>query len=127
MTSNPRRKHMDTDLVQRKIEKFILSINRRNFDFDMMVHGSLRLNELSIKAREKQKVPTISHIICKENLSCPKCFRSDSVGIDTAHFAKCYRCNRRFILPNQPKCSKHSSMKPCRFCKAEKERKLNVH
>lgn len=122
-----RTKKFDTDVVQRKIERFIFNLNKQNRSFSMMVNGSLRLNELSIKAREKQKVNNISHIICPENLTCPKCLRSDSIGKDSDHFAKCYRCKRRFILPNQPKCSRHSSMKPCRYCKAEKEGKLNVH
>lgn len=109
---------MDIDKIQKRIENIIFGINKRNKSFDMICSGSLRNNALVVVAISKRP---------KSVLICPKCHKSDNITKDTEHFAKCYNCNRRFILPNQPKCSRHSSMKPCRYCKAEKERKLHVH
>lgn len=112
---------MDTDLVQRKIERFIFRINSKNKSFDMLVQGSLRLDALTIKAREKQTVNTISHLIDKEGFVCPKCLKADRTSSNTTHTVRCYRCNRIFIKPNQPKCKIHNSMKPCRYCEREKK------
>lgn len=116
-----RQSRMDTDLVQKKIERFIYQINDSNKSFDMLVQGSLRQDVLTIKAREKQKVNTISHLINGEGFVCPKCLKADSTYSYSEHFAKCCRCNRKFMKPNRPRCIKHPTLtKPCYACRWEK-------